>query len=311
MQALILILKKCCFLFCRQLQGNSQNRCMFRDEIKRRKDILKRSSSYPVLGVMSHLSKPDTHATVIATMSFTLDLELDPNINTAVILSIGYQSKFVEPDYEINMVENIKLRPDKLWALYTCPVEGGFIKILEHLIRDSWDRMENGPVCDIGCHALIINGADRFEHQKSMNRQHKVKFTALKGKRAQKECNIDIHSHRPRAKALHDELMLVSQSYAKDWHQNTPLNIFFEKHCRNLTLWPDEVVSFQYPIISLGFPVHQPTGRYRSAKNHIIYYSNHSSGTTHHRFNNEYYNQPRRPNSNFFYDFLRWEKNCT
>lgn len=282
-----------------------------------------KASSYPILGSMANLYmfNTDQPSKVVATMSFSKDVGAKCKLlKSLLILSIGEQSQFVDPSTHLVMAKQVsteirrKLGQSRCWGLYTCEVRGeGFIRLLESVIVQHWNTMENGPLQNIACHAVYVNGATEFEKQKSMEMDgedcRKIKFTTLKRKRKDLLCHIDVYSHDPRNQALHDELEATNQRYKEEWEKviqnRLSVTTFFKTHCKTLRLSNDQAVSFQYPTIQLGFSNSEESRGRQHAGNHMVYFRNNNDGTTHHRFPSQDFGSPKSPSSNDYLHFLK------
>ena len=92
--------------------------------------------------------------------------------------------------------------------------------------------------------------------------------------------DIEVYSHTPRSKALHDYMLLDSKDkerYKKEWNElkkNDFQNFFDNFYPSNRSLGQHEAVSFQFPTIQFGI---------RISKNETDFYQNEEK-STHHKF---------------------------
>lgn len=200
-----------------------------------------------------------------------------------------YDDMVISEDVPTSKTGKCLLGPFRYWGMYTCEVNGECVKALEKKIRIHWDEniTQNEGINlnnDMACHALYVEGETQFEKMINKDDQ-KIMYVDL-DKKVEKErlYHITVWSHLQRDKALHDHMLEINSEYKGDWEKvsqdKLTVEKFVETYSKSLEGAQEEVVSFQYPTIQLGFQI----GYTRPKKGQNVKAHFRHKGTTHHKF---------------------------
>ena len=269
-------------------------------------------------GATKPASAPPVERKVLATMSITKHGKIDSpsDILLSIILSVvqrcdqngwkggnillrepsdgAFFSVKTEGNYRQKMMQ--KLGDEKHWYIWSNILEGNeddhsrLVKYLE----SKWTADPDG---NMARHALFLGttscrssspGFIGHEFKHSSDEGYTVKFEDMNRRfGALKQTHIEVYSHTPRLKALHDYLCDINEEYQSQWDilKNDYDNADFDQRLQKffktfdpsgfMPLKQNQAVSFQFPTIQFGFRV--------GNEDSMIAYRN-DEGSTHHKF---------------------------